>query len=128
MEGTSLDNWEGPFVAIVTPFDEQGRIILEDFKTLIHSFVEDGARGIVVAGHNGESWNLKLQEMVQLISIAKKEVENRVPVLCGVEERNADAVIELANVLAEAGVEGIMVEPPYVVTTSTDAEIIDRFE
>jgi 4-hydroxy-tetrahydrodipicolinate synthase len=37
-------------------------------------------------------------------------------------------VIESAGMMAEAGADGIMVEPPYIVTTSTDAEICDRFE
>jgi 4-hydroxy-tetrahydrodipicolinate synthase len=94
----------------------------------VGGFIEDGARGIIVAGHNGECWNLTVEEMKRLISLAKEAAAGRVPVLCGIEAMTAPEVLRIAESLAAGGAEGIMVEPPYVVTTSTDAELIDRFE
>lgn len=121
-------DWRGPFIAIATPFDAQGKIVEDDFRGLVSGFLDDGAAGIIVAGHNGESWALKHGEPERLVRIAVNEVRGRVPVLCGVESRDADGAVEEARSLAGAGAQGIMVEPPYVVTTSTDAELIDRFE
>jgi 4-hydroxy-tetrahydrodipicolinate synthase len=125
---TGKADWRGPFIAITTPFDAQGKIVETDFRILVNSFVNDGATGIIVAGHNGESWALKHGEFERLVRIAVNEAKGRVPILCGVESRDAAGVIEEARSVAGAGAQGIMVEPPYVVTTSTDAEIIDRFE
>ena len=128
MKSKLMEQWIGPFIAIVTPFDENGRIIPEDFQALVSSFIDDGSRGIIVAGHNGESWNLTEEELKRLILLAKEAAAGRVPVLCGIEAMTAQEVVGIAESLAAAGAEGIMVEPPYVVTTSTDAELIDRFE
>jgi len=123
-----MKKWYGPFIAIVTPFDEHGRIVAEDFRTLVNSFIEDGATGIIVGGHNGESWALKTKDLEQLVALAVDEAKSRVPILCGLEGRSAEDVVEEAKAVAGVGAEGIMVEPPYIVTTATDAEILDRFE
>jgi 4-hydroxy-tetrahydrodipicolinate synthase len=128
MKKDVLRKWQGPFVAIVTPFDQKGRIVAGDFKILVESFIEDGARGIIVAGHNGESWALKVEEMKSLVSLAVETANGRVPVLCGVEARRSEDVIDIAESVVEAGAQGIMVEPPYIVTTATDSELINRFE
>jgi len=72
MKKDVLRKWQGPFVAIVTPFDQKGRIVAGDFKILVESFIEDGARGIIVAGHNGESWALKVEEMKSLVSLVPR--------------------------------------------------------
>lgn len=122
------EKWVGPFIAIVTPFNEKGQILPDAFQALVKSFIDDGARGIIVSGHNGEAWNLTQAELKQLISLAKEEAAGRVPVLCGIEAITAQEVVHIAESLAAAGAAGIMVEPPYVVTTSTEAELIDRFE
>ncbi len=123
-----MKKWVGPFVAIVTPFDKKGRIMQDAFQDLVRSFIDDGSRGIVIGGHNGEAWNLKKEEMKQLILLANQEAAGRVPVLCGIEAITAEEIVQTAEFLAEAGASGIMVEPPYVVMKATDAELIDRFE
>ena len=120
--------WMGPFVATVTPFDKKGLIMKDAFQDLVKSFMDDGARGIIVAGHNGEAWNLKKEELKELVALASKATAGRVPVLCGIEAITASEIVQTAEVLAEAGASGIMVEPPYVVMKATDAELIDRFE
>lgn len=119
--------WEGPFAAVVTPFDESGAIRFDDFATIVGRFVENGATGVIVSGHNGESWALGLDEQVALVRAAKDAVAGVVPVLCGVEQVRAADVVRSSQQLADAGADGIMIEPPYVVTTSTRDETLDRF-
>lgn len=120
-------DWEGPFAAVVTPFDGEGRIVARDFRTVVGRFVDHGARGVIVSGHNGECWSLTLDEQIELVRLALDEVGDRVPVLCGLEAARAQDVVTAAERLAEAGANGIMVEPPYVVTTATPSEILHRF-
>ncbi len=119
--------WEGPYAAVVTPFDERGAIRFDDFATIVERFVDNGATGVIVSGHNGESWALGLDEQVALVRAAKDAVSGAVPVLCGVEQVRSEDVVRSTQQLAEAGAEGIMIEPPYVVTTSTREETLDRF-
>jgi 4-hydroxy-tetrahydrodipicolinate synthase len=119
--------WEGPFAAVVTPFDSTGAIQYRDFATIVERFVADGATGVIVSGHNGESWALTLDEQAELVRSAVEAVSGSVPVLCGIEQVRAADVVSSAERLAGAGAAGIMVEPPYVVTTSTREEGLDRF-
>ncbi len=123
-----MEKWTGPFAAVVTPFDERGHILQDDFQNLVRSFIDDGTRGIIIAGHNGECWNLKLEELIHLVGLAVEAAAGRVPVLCGTEAITVEEILEMTDGVANVGAEGIMVEPPYVVTTSTEEEIVDRFE
>jgi len=120
-------SWEGPFAAVVTPFNERGEIQFHDFAEIVSRFVANGATGVIVSGHNGESWALSLAEQVELVKSAREATGAAVPVLCGVESVRAAGVIEAAAALGAAGAAGLMVEPPYVVTTSSHQESIDRF-
>lgn len=124
---TQTQAWEGPFAAVVTPFDAAGAIQYRDFATIVERFVADGATGVIVSGHNGESWALTLDEQVALVRAAVACTSGAVPVLCGIEHVRAGDVVHAARRLAEAGADGIMIEPPYVVTTSTREEGLDRF-
>lgn len=128
MKNEIMKQWIGPFAAVVTPFDEKGQILPDDFQTLVGSYIDDGTRGIIIAGHNGECWNLKQEELKQLVGLAVESAAGRVPVLCGTEAITVDEMLAMTESVADAGAEGIMVEPPYVVTTSTEVEIVDRFE
>jgi 4-hydroxy-tetrahydrodipicolinate synthase len=128
MKKNKLEGWYGPMSAVVTPFDEGGKIIESSFRTLLHSYVEDGVSGILVGGHNGEAWALKSKELEHLVKIAAEEVGKEVKILCGIEGMKAEDIVEEAKVMAGLGAQAIVVEPPYVVTTATDPEIIDRFE
>jgi 4-hydroxy-tetrahydrodipicolinate synthase len=123
----STVHWEGPFAAVVTPFDAAGAIRYDDFATIVERFVANGATGVVVSGHNGESWALELDEQRELVRTAREAAGPDVPVLCGLEHVRAAHVVAAAEAVAEAGAAGVMIEPPYVVTTSSRDEALDRF-
>jgi 4-hydroxy-tetrahydrodipicolinate synthase len=44
--------------AIVTPFDEQGRVDEESFVALMHNLAEHGSDGFAVCGTTGEAATL----------------------------------------------------------------------
>ena len=52
--------------AIVTPFDENGKIDFDAFQRLALHLVENGSDGIVVAGTTGESPTLSDSERKDL--------------------------------------------------------------
>ncbi len=55
-------NISGNIPAVVTPFDEAGRIDLDAFAHLVEWHLSRGVDGICVAGDNGESWSLSVDE------------------------------------------------------------------
>ena len=55
-------NFEGTYVAMVTPFDEKRNIDEEGFRSNINYLIEKGVNGLVGAGTTGESATLDHDE------------------------------------------------------------------
>ncbi len=48
----------GILTAMVTPFDERGRVDEDAFVAMVHHLLENGSDGLVVAGTTGEGATL----------------------------------------------------------------------
>ena len=53
--GKNSEGWRGSFSAIVTPFLETGELDEAAIRANVRMTVEEGAHGLVIAGHNGEA-------------------------------------------------------------------------
>jgi 4-hydroxy-tetrahydrodipicolinate synthase len=115
------------FPAIVTPFDESGRIDDAGFTTIVERFTEWGVHGLVIAGHNGESWALRPGERAHLVRLARAVFQDRLPIVVGIDAVAPAEVIEEAHDVLKAGADGIMVEPPFLVATATRQETMTRY-
>jgi len=113
--------------AIVTPFSPDGAIVEDAFGALVDWLIGLGAEGICVAGDNGESWNLDLDERRRLTRLAVDRAAGRVPIVTGVSAPSAAQTIRYAHAVVEAGASGLLVLPqPYVLKASRD-ELTRRF-
>ena len=56
----------GVLTAIVTPFDDEGRIDYDSFQALARHLVDNGSDGLVVAGTTGECPTLDDRERLDL--------------------------------------------------------------
>jgi 4-hydroxy-tetrahydrodipicolinate synthase len=65
-------------------------------------------------------------ELLTKVAVAK--IAKKIPVIVGVERVTAQEVIDIAGACSAAGADGLMIEPAYVVTTSTEEEIIGRYQ
>ena len=63
-------NFEGTYVAMVTPFDEKGYIDEEGFRSNINYLIEKGVNGLVGAGTTGESATITHEEHRKIIEIS----------------------------------------------------------
>jgi 4-hydroxy-tetrahydrodipicolinate synthase len=106
-------DWQGSFVAVVTPFDETGALDAAAFRQNIEFLLGGGADGIVVSGCTGESWALSADERLRLFRLAVETVGDRGPVIAGTGSVSTQGVIELSLAAKGAGVAGVMVLPPY---------------
>ena len=118
---------EGSVPAVVTPFDENGNLMLDRFEQVVAWHLEQGADGICVAGDNGEAWSLTPDERRSLAEAAVRIVGGRVPVLMGASAPMARQTIAQAEIAANAGVDALMTGPQSYVLRATTAEIVDRF-
>ena len=74
----------GLIVALVTPFLENGDLDLKSFKRLIHFQIEQGTKGLVIAGTTGEAPTLTSFEQELLIKTAVEESNGKILIFAGV--------------------------------------------
>jgi 4-hydroxy-tetrahydrodipicolinate synthase len=114
--------------AIVTPFTPGGEIMTDAFSDIVGWLIDIGAEGICVAGDNGESWTLDVEERGKLTRIAVQRAAGRVPVLTGCSAPGSAQTIRYASAAAEAGAAGLLLLPQTYVLKATREELLRRAE
>lgn len=105
--------FQGSMVAIITPFDRNGRIDEESFRKLIEFQIQNGTDVIVPCGTTGESATLDHSEHSQVIKICLDQVNKRVPVLAGTGSNSTSEAIELSQHAKQMGADGVLLITPY---------------
>jgi len=100
-------------VAIITPFDEQGRVDVESYRQLIEFQIENGTDVIVPCGTTGESATLSYEEHNQVIKTCIEQVNKRVPVVAGTGSNATREAIEISQHAKEMGTDGVLLVSPY---------------
>jgi 4-hydroxy-tetrahydrodipicolinate synthase len=99
--------------AIVTPFDERGRVDEESFVALMRHLAENGSDGFVVAATTGEAATLTDEEQLALIELAVRERPPGKTIVAGAgtnDTRHAVLLTERADAL---GPDAIISVTPY---------------
>jgi 4-hydroxy-tetrahydrodipicolinate synthase len=112
--------WRGAFPSIVTPFDADGGINEPLLRQNVEMTLAEGARGIVIGAHNGESPAMDPEERVSVMRIGIDQVARRVPVLCGAEHVRTARAVALADAARSLGADGVVVEAPAYLRPSED--------
>src|SRR5438552_5430173 len=99
--------------AIVTPFDENGKIDFDAFQRLALHLVENGSDGIVVAGTTGESPTLSDSERKDLIRSAVEVLGGRATVVAGTGTYSTRQSVCLTEDAHELGADAFLVVTPY---------------
>ncbi|MCO7174743.1 4-hydroxy-tetrahydrodipicolinate synthase [Sporolactobacillus kofuensis] len=99
--------------AMVTPFDENGKVSLKRTSDLLEHLIKTGSDGVVVAGTTGESPTLSQEEKLALFEHVVRVVDGRIKVIVGTGSNNTSASIALSKEAAKLGVDAIMVVAPY---------------
>lgn len=118
----------GNVPAIVTPFSPGGDLRLDAYAELVRWHLAQGVDGICVAGDNGESWSLSIEERRHLAETTVKLVAGRVPVVMGASATTARQTIAYAETAAAAGVDALMIGPQSYVMKATTAELVQRMQ
>ncbi len=102
--------------AMVTPFDDHGRVDLDTAGRLARWLLDHGNDGLVVTGTTGESAVLTDEEKIDLWRTAA-EVSTG-PVVAGTATYDTAHSIELTKAAESAGVDAILAVCPYYVRPS----------
>src|SRR6266446_3035278 len=99
--------------ALVTPFARDFTVDEETLRRLVRRQIDAGISFLVPCGTTGESPTLTRAEHLRVVEITVEESHGKVPVLGGAGGYNTAEVIELAQDLAQIGVDGILSVTPY---------------
>jgi 4-hydroxy-tetrahydrodipicolinate synthase len=112
-EGTQANGLGTILTAIVTPFDERGRVDEESFVALMAHLAEHGSDGFVVCGTTGEAATLTDEEHLALIGLAVRERPPGTTIVGGTGSNDTSHAIHLTEVASEAGVDATLSVTPY---------------
>jgi 4-hydroxy-tetrahydrodipicolinate synthase len=100
--------------AMVTPFDESGKLDLSQSKRLAEALLASGSDGLVVCGTTGEAPTLTTEEKLQLLEATVEVAHARgAHVVAGTTNYNTAESIELSREAQLLGVDGILGTVPY---------------
>ncbi|MFC2063176.1 dihydrodipicolinate synthase family protein, partial [Chloroflexota bacterium] len=100
--------------AMVTPFDEEGRVDYEQAKRLALALIKSGSDGVVVTGTTGESTTVSREDKLRLFSEIKAVVGDRGTVIANTGNNNTAASRELTREAEQTGVDAcLLVVPCY---------------
>jgi 4-hydroxy-tetrahydrodipicolinate synthase len=103
----------GVITAMVTPFDERGRLAEEEAVGLMHRLIEHGSDGFVLAGTTGEASTLSDEEKLRLWALGVEECRGTATVIAGTGSNDTDHTVRLTEKATETGVDAVLIVTPY---------------
>ena len=118
---------KGNIVALITPFDNDGKINFTKLSQLISYQYFMGADGLVILGTTGESTSLDDKEKEELVSFVINENDSRMKIVVGVIENNTQKSFKKAKLYEKLGADYLLVITPYYVK-SNDEGVYEHFK
>ncbi len=122
----TVDNLQGVFTALVSPFTENGDLCEATYKDLINRMIGSGVHGLVPVGGTGEYFSLSRDERNRLVALAVEGSAGKIPVIPGVLSTGFHDALETSRAFAERGADALMVITPYY-TPGTQQGIEDYY-
>ena len=107
-------DWKGCGTALITPFDEKGRIDFGSLERLVSWQIEQGIDFLVPCGTTGESATMSGDERKAVTAAVVRAANGRVPVIAGAGGNHTIKAVFWAREAAQVGADGILsVSPMY---------------
>ena len=103
----------GSMVALVTPFDAQGRLDWDSLAKLVDFHLQEGTNAIVAVGTTGESATLDVAEHLEVIRRVVDQVKGRIPVIAGTGANSTREAVELTEAAKSGGADACLLVTPY---------------
>ena len=99
--------------AMVTPFDEEGKVDYGQARELARACLKSGSDGIVLSGTTGESPTLTHDEELKLYTEVKEAIGNTGSLIAGTGSNSTAEAIEATQSAEDAGVDACLLVTPY---------------
>jgi 4-hydroxy-tetrahydrodipicolinate synthase len=111
----------------ITPFDDNEKVDIPLFKTLVERLIISGAHGIAPLGSTGVLPYLTDAEKEAITEATLHQVDGRVPTLAGVSNLTTESTIYHARFAEKAGATAVMIIPMSY-WKLTDDEIVKHYD
>ncbi|MEF9973304.1 MAG: 4-hydroxy-tetrahydrodipicolinate synthase [Clostridia bacterium] len=105
--------FQGSYVALITPFHEDGSVNYEKLAELCAWQVAQGTQGIVALGTTGESSTMTHEEDEKVVRCVMEVVNGRVPVIAGAGSNCTETALMKSLAYEKLGVDGLLLITPY---------------
>lgn len=117
---------EGTGVALVTPFDNKGRVDYTSLKKLLQHTAK-GVDYYVVMGTTGESVTVTAEEKKKVLRFVKENNAAKLPIVYGIGGNNTQAVLDTIKSTDFIGVDAVLSVSPYYNKPSQEG-IVQHFK
>jgi dihydrodipicolinate synthase/N-acetylneuraminate lyase len=111
---------EGTIVAMLTPFDDKGKVNEVEVRKLVDFLIDKSVNGIFPVASCGEYAHTDMGERKFLIDIVMDQTAGRVDVIPGTGATCYHQSIELAEYAKEAGCAAVVLHGPYFFQNSQE--------
>ena len=105
--------FSGSYVALVTPFHEDGSVNFEKLRELVLWQIAEGTDGIVALGTTGESSTMSHEEDDEVARCVIETAAGRVPVIVGAGSNSTQTQLEKSRRYSAMGADGLLLISPY---------------
>lgn len=89
-----MKKFSGVGVALVTPFDEQGRIDEPSLRNLVDYVIDGGVDYLVALGTTSEAATMSVEERARVVQIIVEQNQGRLPIVLGIGGNNTAQVVQ----------------------------------
>jgi len=104
----------GSYPPLVTPFKDD-QVDYNRFACLVERQVQEGSHGILVTGTTSEPSSLTVEERCQLVEVAVKTANGRIPVVAATGSQSYAETLQLTSRAEKAGADALLVVTPYYI-------------
>ncbi|MDQ7006740.1 MAG: 4-hydroxy-tetrahydrodipicolinate synthase [Acidobacteriota bacterium] len=104
---------KGVLTALITPFDDSGKVDMDAFRALVARQLDAGIHGLVPCGTTGETPTLDEDEWAALVTCCVEMADGRVPVVPGTGGHDTARSVARTRRAAALGADAALVVSPY---------------
>lgn len=111
---------KGSGVAMITPFDEEGRVDYPAVKGVVDHIISGGIDYIVLMGTTAETATLTSEERAKVVALIVEVVADRVPLVLGIGGNNTQEVVDTIKQTDLTAFKALMSVCPYYTRPSQE--------
>lgn len=105
-------NIEGTYAAVITPFGNDTKPVLDELVGHLHHLKKKGCDGVLVCGTTGEGTSMSVPERKMVLKAAV-EANTGLHIFAGTGAASIEDAIDLTQSAFDSGVSGVVVLPPF---------------